>query len=272
MKNYLLLSMAGLFILFNNPSVAQLEKKTTNTSPVIGKTKASRLLSETHTKKKLHTTKNNTNLHGQLNLTSNYVFRGISQTKNYPAAQGGLSYSEPETGLYIGAWGSNASFVDDDEHTAIIEIDPSIGISKQFGKDIKYDASVTYYYYPGVISSSYPEFNAYLNYHFINTHFAYSNNVYALGKSGTYYNVGFNHVIPSKYFFNMNDVSLLATIGYSHLPKNMGLLSYQDYSVTLRKIINDFSCSIQWTDTVGGSVDKPAFKNNLFAIMLGRSF
>ena len=39
--------------------------------------------------------------------TTNYMFRGISQTGNSPAVQGGFDYEYTPFGLYLGVWGSN---------------------------------------------------------------------------------------------------------------------------------------------------------------------
>ena len=43
-------------------------------------------------------------------LASNYIFRGISQSQNKPAIQGGFDYSHA-SGLYAGTWASNVSWV-----------------------------------------------------------------------------------------------------------------------------------------------------------------
>jgi uncharacterized protein (TIGR02001 family) len=40
-------------------------------------------------------------------LTTNYLFRGISQTGNQPAIQGGFGYSYTPLNLNLGIWGSN---------------------------------------------------------------------------------------------------------------------------------------------------------------------
>ena len=47
-------------------------------------------------------------LSGNLGLTSDYRFRGISQTQNAPAIQGGIDYAH-SSGLYIGNWNSSVS-------------------------------------------------------------------------------------------------------------------------------------------------------------------
>jgi uncharacterized protein (TIGR02001 family) len=46
-------------------------------------------------------------------VTSDYVFRGISQSRNRPAFSGGVDYSHTPTGLYAGTWVSTISWIDD---------------------------------------------------------------------------------------------------------------------------------------------------------------
>jgi uncharacterized protein (TIGR02001 family) len=46
------------------------------------------------------------NLTGNMTITSNYEFRGISLSQNGPAIQGGIDYNH-KTGLYIGNWNSS---------------------------------------------------------------------------------------------------------------------------------------------------------------------
>ena len=42
-------------------------------------------------------------------LFSQYIFRGLTQTNNKPALQGGFDVSH-KSGLYLGAWASNVSW------------------------------------------------------------------------------------------------------------------------------------------------------------------
>lgn len=47
-------------------------------------------------------------LSGQFGIVTNYVYRGISQSANRPAVQGGLRASQAiDSGFYVGLWGSN---------------------------------------------------------------------------------------------------------------------------------------------------------------------
>ena len=54
------------------------------------------------------------NFSWNLGVTSDYVFRGITQTDFDPALQGGLDYAFGDSGWYVGAWASNVDFADPD--------------------------------------------------------------------------------------------------------------------------------------------------------------
>lgn len=78
-----------------------------------------------------------------LTFTTDYVFRGISQTNEKFAVQGGFDWESASTGLYVGTWASNVSF---DE--ASVELDVYGGWKKSFG-DFGVDVGVLHYDYPG---------------------------------------------------------------------------------------------------------------------------
>ena len=68
-------------------------------------------------------------------LTSDYVFRGVSQTDEDPAIQGGFDLSH-DSGFYIGAWASNVDFNEEDstdpaaDDAADMELDLKVGYAK----------------------------------------------------------------------------------------------------------------------------------------------
>ncbi len=82
---------------------------------------------------------------GGATLTSDYRFRGISQTNKRFAIQGTLGVSH-ESGFYIGTWGS--SIDDYVENGGDQEIDLYAGWKHSFS-GTALDAGVLYYYYPG---------------------------------------------------------------------------------------------------------------------------
>lgn len=82
---------------------------------------------------------------GSLTVTSDYVFRGISQTANDPAVQAGLTWAAGN-GCYAGLWGSNVDFVAGDK--ADVEVDVSVGYAGEMD-GLTYDLGLIYYAYPG---------------------------------------------------------------------------------------------------------------------------
>jgi uncharacterized protein (TIGR02001 family) len=59
-------------------------------------------------------------------LFSQYIFRGLTQTNNKPALQGGFDVSH-KSGLYIGGWSSNVSWLRDNagvphQFTTLVEV------------------------------------------------------------------------------------------------------------------------------------------------------
>ena len=82
---------------------------------------------------------------GNVALTTDYRYRGITQTFNDPALQGGFVLSH-ETGLYAGVWGSNVDF----GGTAHLELDPYIGYATElpFASKPLLDLGLWYYGYP----------------------------------------------------------------------------------------------------------------------------
>lgn len=89
---------------------------------------------------------------GTVALTSDYMFRGISQTDNDPAVQGSLEYSY-NTGFYnitpyIGFWGSNVDF--DDGGNAHLELDTLFGFRGDLlDTGVSWNLGGIYYAYPG---------------------------------------------------------------------------------------------------------------------------
>src|SRR5688500_15812419 len=63
-------------------------------------------------------------LTGNVGITTDYAFRGISQTLREPALQGGVDLTGP-AGMYAGIWGSSLNFGEDLEAgpRAQVEVD-----------------------------------------------------------------------------------------------------------------------------------------------------
>lgn len=85
---------------------------------------------------------------GNIGATSNYIWRGVTQTADDVAVQGGIDY-EHESGFYVGTWASNVDFGDDTTY----ELDFYAGYGGSFAEDFTYDISYVYYAYPDADSS-----------------------------------------------------------------------------------------------------------------------
>jgi uncharacterized protein (TIGR02001 family) len=83
---------------------------------------------------------------GNLGLTSDYRFRGVSQTQNAPAVQGGIEYNHV-SGLYVGNWNSSVS---SQLYTggAGIESDVYAGFRKQVFGNFTLDVGSMNYFFP----------------------------------------------------------------------------------------------------------------------------
>jgi uncharacterized protein (TIGR02001 family) len=79
-------------------------------------------------------------------VTSDYVFRGISQTDRKPAFQAGVDYSFGDSGWYVGLWGSNVDF---GEGTPDIEVDAYVGWNADVTDSTNFDIQLVRYSYFG---------------------------------------------------------------------------------------------------------------------------
>lgn len=103
---------------------------------------------------------------GNVGIYSEYIFRGLTQTNNDPAIQGGMDYAH-SSGFYLGAWGSNVSWLKENLSLGVppvtagsygqggsLELDLYGGYKGSIGSsDFTYDVGVLRYWYPGTVSA-----------------------------------------------------------------------------------------------------------------------
>lgn len=178
-----------------------------------------------------------------LSATSDYVFRGVTQTDFGPALQGGLDYAFGDSGFYAGVWGSNVDFADPDGPD--IELDTYVGYSADLGDDWNVDFSVVRYAYSGERNAygdlDYSEFFARTTYREMLTFtLAYANDYANLDYSSLYLNVAGTHDLG-------NDFSLNAGIGHSKFSAGNG--SYSDWNLGVSRQFGPVSVAINYYDT-----------------------
>ena len=196
-------------------------------------------------------------------ITTDYRFRGISQTSTKPALQLGADFTHKD-GFYLGAWGSNVSWIKDyvGASKGSLEIDLYGGYRGDTGMDVTYDLGLITYQYPGNTAGKVPGFaNA-------NTTEVYGAVTYSIvtakySRSITNFIANANSK-GSQYFelaanFDLgNGFTLTPHVGRQTIPNvtaNAG--NYTDYSVTLGKDLgNGLSASVA---AIGTNANKPFY-------------
>lgn len=94
-------------------------------------------------------------LTSNISVVSNYIYRGVSRTNNYPAVQGGVDLSL-ESGYYVGAWGSNVSWLQDRglAKASSLELDAYAGYKDSFATNFNYDLGLLRYHFPAVYNAN----------------------------------------------------------------------------------------------------------------------
>jgi uncharacterized protein (TIGR02001 family) len=163
-----------------------------------------------------------------LAITSNYVWRGMTQTANSPAVQGGIDLGY--NGFYLGTWGSNVEFGDTANN---LEADFYAGYASEIA-GIGFDI--------GYIAYTYPNESDLFN--FEEAYIGLSKDFGAFGVNG-------------KYSFGLDDAPDYWDLGASvALPMDSTLsASYGDYDtvgtnyiVSLAKTFGKFEVSVAYTD------------------------
>lgn len=185
-------------------------------------------------------------------FVSQYSFRGIAQSNENIAVQGGFDFAH-NSGLYAGVWGSNVNFNDGDE--ANVEVDLYGGYSGAF-QGVNYDVGFIYYAYPGANSSldyDFWEASLALGYDFdlfsASASVNHSPNFFADSGDAQYYALGVDVPLPAEF-------SLSAHLGHQDIDDNaaFGVPDYTDWSLALNYNFEGFDTQIKYLDT---DLDEP---------------
>jgi uncharacterized protein (TIGR02001 family) len=189
-------------------------------------------------------------------LTSDYLFRGISQTDDSPAIQGGFDWSLDSLagspiGLYAGLWGSNVNF-----HSATgnsLETDWYGGFQGTVspgGADITWKLGYLWYQYfraPKHSNMDFGEIQTSLGHDFgpaaLTVSYAYSGNFFG----GT----GDGHWVSAKVDIPIWKFTLSPTAGHQSIQKNTlaGIPDYWQYGAALTTKVAGFDMSVAVSDT-----------------------
>ena len=184
---------------------------------------------------------------GNVTITSDYVFRGFTQTNEDPAIQGGLDW-DSGAGFYLGTWGSNVNFGDGDE--ASVEFDVYGGYAGEI-EGFSYDVGLIYYWYPGAAGAlNYDFWEAYgsIGYDFgpaaVSFGLAYTPENFGDTNDGFYYQSGISIPVTDMFSVdaNLNYYDVDPAFGPNYYDWNVGAtLSLEWFDADLRYIDTDIS-------------------------------
>ena len=180
-------------------------------------------------------------LSGNIALTSDYIWRGMTQNAGDPSVSGGFDL-EDDSGFYLGVWAANVSADDDDTvaGSGSMELDGYLGYSGSFNDDAGYDIGYIAYTYPNYDSWDFEEL--YLTFDFYGVYVTYAagmdqaNDYGEIGYSidagpgafsisyGEYDNMGSNYLVG--YDWTVGDFTL--GFYYSDFDSDAGTASDQD--------------------------------------------
>jgi uncharacterized protein (TIGR02001 family) len=181
-----------------------------------------------------------------LGVTTDYRYRGISQTRLKPAFQFGADYAHA-SGFYIGTWGSTIKWIKDAGGDANVEIDVYGGYKTEVTAGVTLDVGVLTYNYPSNKlnpSANTQELYAALSYGPVTAKYSH-------GVSNLF---GFADSKQSGYFeiagtFDLGEgFTLTPHVGHQKV-KNNGTFSYTDYSLTLNKDYAGLTFGLTLVDT-----------------------
>jgi uncharacterized protein (TIGR02001 family) len=136
-------------------------------------------------------------------LTTDYMYRGVSQTRSAPAIHAAVSM-DTESGWYGWLWASNIDYYEtpQPDDGARIEVDLLLGYQRPIGDRIKADLAVVRYTMPGTFAGIDYDYSEWIatamvdDRHTISV--AYSNDVFSSGAAGWHYLVSTSIGLPQE--------------------------------------------------------------------------
>jgi uncharacterized protein (TIGR02001 family) len=183
-------------------------------------------------------------------LTTDYKFRGISQSDESAALQGGFDLNH-ESGFYVGAWASSVDFDTNGPCCdGSLELDYYLGYGSGIGDtEFSYDVGVMAYTYPGDNGQDgdYNEIYGSIAWRDLTVGAVYSDDYYAETDEFTYLYAKYSYGLPW-------ELSLDLHVGYNMLEEDGGFLAtdedaYTDYSVSVSRDFMGLNFAVAYVGT-----------------------
>ncbi|HEY6896551.1 MAG TPA: TorF family putative porin [Rhodocyclaceae bacterium] len=190
-------------------------------------------------------------------LASEYIYRGIAQTRGNPAIQGGFDYSHA-SGLYAGTWASSISWLGDTAAAsgAGMEWDIYGGYKNSFaGGDWNYDVGVLTYNYPGHYAAGIPradttELYGQIGYKWLTLKYSHVVSSHIFGWTSTTGGKtdGSGYLDLSGSYDLGNGWGVAAHVGHQRI-KDRATASYSDWKLGVTKDVGFGVVGLAYTDT-----------------------
>ena len=162
--------------------------------------------------------------------TTDYRYRGISQSRLDPALQGGIDFAH-KSGVYLGAWASTIHWIKDAGGDGNVELDLYGGYKGELSKELSYDVGVLAYQYPSnklATSADTTELYGALTYGPVTAKYSHSvTNLFGVAnsKNSSYLDLSASFEVAKGW-------TLAPHVGHQKVAGNgNGIASYTDYSV-----------------------------------------
>jgi len=202
-------------------------------------------------------------------VTSDYRYRGISQTRLKPAVQGGMDYTQG--GLYLGVWASNIKWIKDLGGDANLEIDLYGGYKGEISPGLAYDVGVLTYQYPSNKLKPISGANANTTEIYGALSFGPATLKYSHALTDTFGNFDSkgSYYLDLSATFAVAGLSVVPHIGYQKISGPFsGPGTYTDYSLTVTK---DFSGLVLGAALVGTDADESFYVSPVNGKKLGKT-
>ena len=205
-------------------------------------------------------------------VTTDYRFRGIAQTSTKPALQVGADFTHKD-GFYLGAWGSNVSWIKDyvGATKGSLEVDLYGGYRGDTGMGVTYDVGLITYQYPSntaaavLANANTTEIYGAVTYNIVTAKYSRSVSNFIANPNSK----GSQYFEVAAAFDLGNGFSVTPRIGHQWIPNVAGDAGdYTDYAVTLGKDFgNGLSGSVA---VIGTNVKSKAFYTDTKGKFLGK--
>jgi len=192
-------------------------------------------------------------------LTSDYRYRGISQTRLKPALQGGADWVNNPTGFYAGAWASTIKWIKDSKGDSDVEVDLYGGKRGEIAPGVSYDVGFLAYVYPSNKldpNANTRELYAQVGYGPATLKYSHSiSNLFGFAdsKNSTYLDASVNQELGQGFILNLH-------AGRQKV-KNHSDFSYTDWKVGATKDFGVASVALAYIKTTSDAYTAPNGKN-----------